>query len=258
MGTSRRAAPDAKDPPIGSQGKQPKRKVNRPVAGFERIQVASQSPSIRIRQQRSSPKGYCRPELHQQRRIAQSRSSATRLAPCEADFFLFACRSDRTRAAPPTRTDRHGLLLHLPPQGFCQGISHRLRGSARKGPRWVAAQQPWQARGSLANKRGDRGRVVCPYLKNPHWRQLIGRADSRCPIDIWCCCRDSNTGPTDYESVALPTELQQHGQRIIWSAAATPTRRVRERARRDGPLARATPPAPWLTAANCRAPLPGS
>src|SRR5215831_3155582 len=26
----------------------------------------------------------------------------------------------------------------------------------------------------------------------------------------WCCWPDSNGRPTDYESVALPTELQQH------------------------------------------------
>src|SRR5882757_9636202 len=33
---------------------------------------------------------------------------------------------------------------------------------------------------------------------------------------LWCCCPDSNGGPTDYESVALPTELQQRRRgRII-------------------------------------------
>ena len=31
---------------------------------------------------------------------------------------------------------------------------------------------------------------------------------------LWCCCRDSNTGPTDYESVALPAELQQHAHAV--------------------------------------------
>ena len=30
------------------------------------------------------------------------------------------------------------------------------------------------------------------------------------PRQCWCCCSESNRGPHDYESSALPTELQQH------------------------------------------------
>src|SRR5260221_14516400 len=43
---------------------------------------------------------------------------------------------------------------------------------------------------------------------------------------VWCCCPDSNGGPTDYESVALPAELQQQGKRHYREARRCPLRIV--------------------------------
>ena len=39
-------------------------------------------------------------------------------------------------------------------------------------------------------------RLSCPIFRRPFGKN-------------WCCLADSNRGPTDYESVALPTELRQ-------------------------------------------------
>src|SRR6267378_18914 len=43
---------------------------------------------------------------------------------------------------------------------------------------------------------------------------------------VWCCCPDSNGGPTDYESVALPAELQQQGKQHYREARRRPLRIV--------------------------------
>src|SRR6266436_8637344 len=55
---------------------------------------------------------------------------------------------------------------------------------------------------------------------------------------VWCCCPDSNGGPTDYESVALPAELQQHLGlwlffRIVFTNRSQ-IRRVRSHIHRSG------------------------
>src|SRR5690606_20775222 len=45
-------------------------------------------------------------------------------------------------------------------------------------------------------------------------RRARGAAEGDDACEVWCWCADSNCGPTDYESVALPTELhQQYAQR---------------------------------------------
>lgn len=35
------------------------------------------------------------------------------------------------------------------------------------------------------------------------------------PYQLWCRCAESNRGPIDYESIALPTELQRHENILV-------------------------------------------
>jgi hypothetical protein len=44
-----------------------------------------------------------------------------------------------------------------------------------------------------------------PHIRSFRWDYLFNI------LILWCRCAESNGGPTDYESVALPTEL--HRQR---------------------------------------------
>ena len=50
------------------------------------------------------------------------------------------------------------------------------------------------------------GDLLVPYAAFDSFK------NSRKSLILWCRCADSNRGPTDYESVALPTELHRHGQ----------------------------------------------
>ena len=62
--------------------------------------------------------------------------------------------------------------------------------------RWPRTSKSWRAKSRFA-------RLLRAYFSGD-----VGLAYRQVLVS-WCWCADSNCGPTDYESVALPTELHQ-------------------------------------------------
>ena len=101
-------------------------------------------------------------------------------------------------------------------------------------------------------------RQACSHNCDLGERCGFDQDNRRAPFTNWCRHQDSNPGPTDYKSVALPTELYRHGA-VGYGVYSKPRVAPREQARRVGLNRPACPgrPASGRIHARCPAPRAG-